>query len=294
MQRAVHISPHLLLPTQFLRRSENSEGVPAWEPSRPYPSPASLYRAIALWQQPCQPSPHSSACVPQPGQGCVNTGKNPDRYEPDQALPGYMHICIFRGITARFLSTVQSTQKMRRPISPLLPQKLNSSLSKRMVSRSAQLCREAGETLLPNSCWGLSRLIAFIYISRCILEHLNGNLHVLTSSRRRGALAIALKSYVHFCFNRGTSGLYFLKQTLQCRVKTGCTDGRDVFTQDLKRLSFCLCNSSSTQKPACSIRNIQFYPKPDIPSSAKQSLECFDLVRIFLNKNNLVRAWNFE
>ena len=136
-----------------------------------------------------------------------------------------MHICIFKWITSKFLSTVQSIQKMRRPTSPLLPQKWNPLFIKRCsLPWSAQLCWEAGETLLLNSCWGLSQLIVFIWNSRCIQDHLNGNLHIFTSSGRRRALTILFKIYVHFYFNGGIPGLHFLKQTPRCKVKTGCTD----------------------------------------------------------------------
>lgn len=124
------------------------------------------------------------------------------------------HVCIFKGITSKLLSTVQSIQKMPRPTSPLLPQKRTPLFIKKCsFPWSAQLCWEAGETLLLNSCWGLSWLIAFICNSRCILEHLNGNLHFFTSSRKRGALTILFKIYVHFYFNGRISGLHFLKQT---------------------------------------------------------------------------------
>lgn len=136
------------------------------------------------------------------------------------------HICIFKGITLKFLSTVQSIKKkMPRSTSSLLLQKQNPPFIKRCwFPSSAQLCWEAGETLLLNSCSGLSQLIAFICNSRYILEHLNGNLCIFTSLCRRGALSSLFKNYVHFYFNGGISDLLFLKQTLQCKVKTGYTD----------------------------------------------------------------------
>lgn len=120
--------------------------------------------------------------------------------------------------------------------SELLQQETPHSIKQPSFLWSAQLCWEAGKTLLFNSSWGLSWQIASIWNSRCSLEHLNGIL--CTSASPCVRLDLTILSQIHFLFFilTGIYGLNFLRKTPHCRFMAGCTDKcwRDIFTQECR------------------------------------------------------------
>lgn len=75
-------------------------------------TPLLLYRVITLSS--------SYACVPQPGQGCMNMNKDPNVYESDKALPGYTHVNLRKNHlkVSEYCSKFSNNAKANIPLAP--------------------------------------------------------------------------------------------------------------------------------------------------------------------------------